>query len=294
MDIRNLEIFVAVAELGSASRAAQALHVTQPAVSCALNKMERHYGVRFFDRSSHRMQLNQAGAAILPQAKKVLAGFSRFEGAVSQFRSEEHLTVGFSFGQDLLLSGCRAEVARANPDLEICPVYGNSARIRSSVADGTLDLGVFAVSRSPEELESMTLWTEKLRFVCRADHPLLHQPKPALQDLMQYPVCLREPGHFSRDTFDELCRNTHLQPMMREEGSYNKFLMDAVRDGNGFTLLSDSELNVFRGSSGLAAVTLSDVQPVQSVVLAWRKDRSLSPADRSLIRACRQRIQGAE
>ena len=288
MDIHSLEIFVTVAELGSASKAAEALHITQPAVSWSLNKMEQHYGIRFFDRSGHRMQLNEAGTAILPQAKAVLSRFSQFEAAVGQFRAADHLTVGFSFGQNLMLSYAREQMVKFHPELELCAVYGNSARIRASLLDGSLDLGIFALSRPSPEFQSVPLWEDSLKFVCSTSHPLLKAENPRFRDLLRYPAYLREPGHFARDTFDEICRAAGVHVTPQWQGAYNRFLIEALKEGSGYSLLSTSDLSGYHPEDGVTTLTLSDVQPVQSVVLAWKKDRILSKADRCFIRACQE------
>ena len=104
MDIRSLEIFVAVAKFGSASKAAESLHITQPAVSWTINKLEQHYGVRLFDRTSRQMNLNEAGCAVLPKAKEVLSQFASFEHSIKRFGTAQILSVGFSFGQNMMLS----------------------------------------------------------------------------------------------------------------------------------------------------------------------------------------------
>ena len=287
MDIRSLEIFVAVAELGSASKAAEALHMTQPAISWAINKMEQYYGVRFFEHSTRRMQLNQAGSAILPQAREVLRQFSRFDGLARQFQTSHTLTVGYSFGQDLMQSSCRETLAQVYPELELCIVYGNSAKIRSSLVDGSVDLGIFALSQDCPELCTVPLWEDELQFICSADNPLLRQPHMTFAELLQFPAYLREQGHSARDCFDALCRKAGVQVTPLWQGAYNKLLIDSMVRGSGFSLLSASDLEGFQ-EENLSTIALEDVHPTQTVVLAYRKSRILSPSDRYLIKICQE------
>src|SRR5919198_245380 len=86
MELRHLATFVAVAEEGSFTRAAGRLHVVQSAVSAAVRALERELGVTLFDRSTHRVELTDAGRALLPEARRTLAAAAAARDAVDQLR----------------------------------------------------------------------------------------------------------------------------------------------------------------------------------------------------------------
>src|ERR1700757_1892545 len=86
MELRQLAVFVAVAEEGSFTRAADRLHVVQSAVSAAVRNLERELGARLFDRSTHRVELTDAGGALLPEARATLAAAQAARDAVDEAR----------------------------------------------------------------------------------------------------------------------------------------------------------------------------------------------------------------
>src|SRR3954449_8221138 len=86
MELRHLATFVAVAEEGSFTRAAGRLHVVQSAVSSGVRALERELGVTLFDRTTHRVQLSEAGRALLPEARRTLAAAAAARDAVDQLR----------------------------------------------------------------------------------------------------------------------------------------------------------------------------------------------------------------
>src|SRR4051812_50109542 len=86
MELRHLATFAAVAEEGSFTRAAGRLHVVQSAVSSGVRALERELGVTLFDRTTHRVQLSEAGRALLPEARRTLAAAAAARDAVDQLR----------------------------------------------------------------------------------------------------------------------------------------------------------------------------------------------------------------
>src|SRR4051794_14371497 len=113
MELRHLATFVAVAEEGSFTRAAGRLHVVQSAVSSGVRALERELGVTLFDRTTHRVQLSEAGRALLPEARRTLAAAAAARDAVDQLRGGLRGTV--RLGVMLAAGQGRRGVARGLP-----------------------------------------------------------------------------------------------------------------------------------------------------------------------------------
>ena len=145
MELRHLATFVAVAEEGSFTRASSRLHVVQSAVSAGVRILERELGAALFDRTTHRVQLTDAGSALLPEARATLAAARAAREAVDAVRGGLRGTVTLGIMQagapgtiDIaaLLAAFRAD----HPGVEFRARQGHSAEMAVQVREGGLDL----------------------------------------------------------------------------------------------------------------------------------------------------------
>ena len=151
MELQQLAKFVAVAEEGSFTRASDRLHVVQSAVSAGVRKLEKELGATLFDRSTHSVELTDAGLALLPQARATLAAAAAAREAVDEVRGGLRGTVGLGTMQaqgmravDLpaVLAAFRAE----HPEVEVRIRHaGGSSEMAQQVREGRLDLAFVAL-----------------------------------------------------------------------------------------------------------------------------------------------------
>ncbi len=198
---RQLEVFVAVAALGSVRAAAEQLHLTQPAASMALAGMERRIGVELFDRARQRLHLNARGRALLPQAREVLARLQALERSVSagpdellgELRIGASNTVG-SYRVGELLGGFVARHPRAAVEL----LVDNTHKVLERVLDFSLDLGCVEGPAARSGLEVLP-WRDDVLCVCaRPDHPLARRLRLRAEDFAGARWILREHGSATR------------------------------------------------------------------------------------------------
>src|ERR1700759_5289904 len=146
MELRQLAVFVAVADEGSFTRAADRLHVVQSAVSAGVRNLEKELGARLFDRSTHRVELTDAGRVLLPEARATLAAAQAARDAVDEARGGLRGTVVLGTMQAqgsraLDLVGVLAPFRAAPPAVEVAIRHsGGSSQMAQEVIDGLLDL----------------------------------------------------------------------------------------------------------------------------------------------------------
>jgi DNA-binding transcriptional LysR family regulator len=191
MELRQLSYFVAVAEELHFGRAADRLHIVQPAVSQQVRRLERELGVELFDRSPRRVALTEAGARFLPQARAVLAAVARAKAAVTTYRSISSgvLRLGTSAGLgdhlDRLLD-------RLSPGMTVELVYGPTAERAEQVRDGRLDATFVRGTLDYRGLRRLPAWQEPLYVALSARHRLAGEPQVKLADLAPFPLRLTE------------------------------------------------------------------------------------------------------
>ena len=178
MEIRQLTYFVAVAEELSFVRAADRLHIVQPAVSQQIRRLERELGVPLFDRSSRHVRLTAAGERLLPEARAVLAAAGRVRqvAAVIAAGADGILRVGTSQGLGERLDLVLDELGKTAPRLQVrlvsAPVAERIARVRAGELDAAF---VRAVTTAPG-VELLPVWQDPLTVALPAAHPLAARP----------------------------------------------------------------------------------------------------------------------
>jgi DNA-binding transcriptional LysR family regulator len=194
MELRQLEYFLAVAEELHFGRAADRLHIGQPAVSQQVRRLERELGAELLDRSPRHVRLTAAGESLLPEARAVLAAVARARAAVAATPAARSgkLRLGTSTGLGERLERVLDAFARLAPGVTLELVAGTADERLARLADGTLDA---AFVRSPvwegdRGLRAVPLWRDELVAAVPARHPIAAGTYAALADLAELPLRL--------------------------------------------------------------------------------------------------------
>ncbi len=200
VELRQLVTFVAVAEEGSFTRAAERLHVVQSAVSAGIRNLERELGVELFDRSTHRVALTDAGRALLPEARATLSAAQVALDAVDAVRGGVRGTVTFGTMQaqgmrSIDIAGLLTAFHSEHPlvQVRIRHAAGGSGEMVAQVQEGRLDLAFVASSvGTVPGVELTGLASEPIGVAVPAGHRLARHeslPLPALADepMVEFP-----------------------------------------------------------------------------------------------------------
>ncbi|MFI9503382.1 LysR family transcriptional regulator [Nocardia sp. NPDC052566] len=189
MELRQLRYFVTVAEELHFGRAAERLHIVQPAVSQQVRHLERELGVELFDRSPRRVVLTEAGARFLPEAREVLAAAARAKAAITGYVAGATLRLGTSTGLGDHLDRLMERLA---PQVRVETVSAATRTRVEQVLDGRLDATFVRGPFEHPELQRIPVWDDPLLVALAARHPLADTPEIALPDLAPYPLRLTE------------------------------------------------------------------------------------------------------
>jgi DNA-binding transcriptional LysR family regulator len=181
MDTQSLQAFMAVADTQSFSRAAEQLHLTQPAVSKRIATLESQVGTRLFDRIGRRIALTEAGSVLLPQARRILFTVEDSRRALANLSGQVggRLTLATSHHIGLhRLPPLLKQYTQRHPAVELDLHFLDSEQAYQGVLDGTLEMAVVTLAPHPhEQLQVVELWRDRLCFACAIDHPLAVQAK---------------------------------------------------------------------------------------------------------------------
>ena len=214
MEILQLETFLAVATYGGFHRAAEALRISQPAVSARISTLEESLGTRLFERDHGKFSLTLAGKALRPQAEQVLRQVAIARQAVHEL----YPTAGGALPIAASLSICTyllPEVLKkyqvSHPTVVVSVRSGNSAQVLKMVLDGEVDLGL-ARSLNHPEVETIQLRDDPLILVGHPGHPALARRKVRLEELESMPIISYDRGSSDWTLMNGLFRRDGLLP----------------------------------------------------------------------------------
>jgi DNA-binding transcriptional LysR family regulator len=231
-DLRLLRYFVAVAEELHFTRAAARLHMTQQPLSAAIRRLEADLGVQLFDRTTRRVELTDAGRALLEPARIALRAVEdAFAAARAAGRGVAgELRVGRSHGARYGLEPLFAALAERHPALRLRVRQESNASLLADVRDGQLDLAMTCCAHIPADLEHDRLKDEPVVAAVAATHPLADRGAVPLHELRDETFALDGSGD-NRDYDDaivEACRRSGFEPRTRTTGEMHDAWPDAV------------------------------------------------------------------
>jgi DNA-binding transcriptional LysR family regulator len=201
MEWNELRAFVAVAQTGSFSRAAEQLHLTQPAITKRIQALEAGVGVSLFDRVGKRVYLTQAGALLQPRALELLRDLADTEVMLRNLHSriDGRLTMATSHHVGLhRLAPVLKAFSQRFTDVELNIEFVDSEAAHELVRNGGTELAVVTLSPIPDpKLRSEHLWRDPLAFIGAADHELAEERHITLERLSRYPAILPGLGTYT-------------------------------------------------------------------------------------------------
>lgn len=285
-ELRQLRYFVAAAEAGSLTRAAQRLHIAQQSLSQQIRTLEAQLGVTLLRRSSRGVELTGAGAALLREARPVLAQAERAVEAVRRAARGEQgeLRVGFlaSVANYVMPPIVRAFRER-HPGVTLRTQDVTIASLVAGLREGSLDAGL---SRPPlvDDLATERVLREPVAAVLPEGHPLADRDELTLADLAGEPWVLTPRASWPpwHRKYDEDFARAGYRPRVVQRGTSVQGLLALVAAGVGVTRLPLSARSLRDG--GVTFVPLAGDEA--DVVLVWRPDASnpALPALRDAVR----------
>ena len=278
---RQLRVFVEVARQGSLARAAQALHLTPPAVTMQMKELESQVGLPLLDRVGRGVALSTAGEYYLVYARKLLSTVKEAEDAMGRFRRVEHgvLTIGIVSTAKYFVPHLLARFSREHPLVEVrLRVAGNREQLVAMMQSGEIDLAV--MGRAPREVAARAeaFAAHPFIFVGPIDHPLAQQTGVPVHAIAREPFILREPGSGTRSALEGFFETHHLMPRVTMEISSNETIKQAVISGMGLSFLSLHTVWLELQSRLLSVIPIQDTPVMRVWNIVRLQSRVLSPA----------------
>lgn len=211
---RRLQVFHTVARLLSFTKAAETLHMTQPAVTFQIRQLEEHFNTRLFDRTHNRISLTTAGDRVFEYANKIISLYSEMENNVREITGDVSgiLIIGASTTiAEYMLPSLLGAFKERHPGINLRLRVSNSLGIVHMVEDNSVDVGIVESQIANKNLSVEVCWYDKLVFICLPNHPLAKKTAIAGQDLVGLPFVCREEGSGTREFIDAYLEKQNMQ-----------------------------------------------------------------------------------
>ena len=281
VSFRQLRVFDEVARRLSFVRAAEALHLTPPAVTMQIKELEGHVGLPLFDRQGRQVSLTTTGEYFLVYTKRLLATLKDAEDAMARFKRVESgvLNIGMVSTAQYFIPPLLARFRAEHPAVELrLSVTSNREQLVVLLKNNEVDLAI--MGRPPKELttRSEVFAAHPLVFVCPPGHTLLAQGQVPVEALAVQAFIVREPGSGTRKAMEDFFRLHHATPRIAMEMSSNETIKQAVMAGMGLGFLSLHTLGLEVRSGLLQVVDVRDTPVMRTWNVVHLLSKLLSPA----------------
>jgi DNA-binding transcriptional LysR family regulator len=284
----QLNVFRRVAETGSFSRAADALGVTQPAVSQQIHALEAHFGLRLVELVRGRVRLTDGGRFLAARSDEVLAGVTALERDMREFSVAAAgtlavgatVTIGTHGLAPLLL-----RFGRAHPGVDVRITIGNTDTIVAAVRDGSLALALIEGLASGDDLEAIAYQRDELVLVVSsADRRYARRRTLRAAALDGQRFIMREPGSGTRALVDAALERAGVRPVRVLELPSGEAIARAVESGLGIAIVSRMVVERDAAAGRLRIVPIADLDLTRDFLLVRARAYTPSPAARAFAR----------
>lgn len=285
MTLRHLHIFLAVVDAGNMTRASEALFIAQPTVSQAIADLEKHYGVRLFDRLSRRLYLTGPGKVLLGYARHLINLLGEMDQAIEAESASGSLRVGATLTiGTCLLPDFLTDFGDLYPQVRVEASIRNTRDIEQLVIRNELDLALVEGSITSQDILVQPFMADHLVLACGCKHPFFNIDRPIpLHALDDQSFIVREQGSGTRELFAHTMSLQQIPWKIAWEAINSDAMVQAAVNGLGIAVLSNRLITASLRSGSLRTVRVEGLDLVRAFSLVHHKNKYLTPAMQALI-----------
>ena len=289
MTLRHMRIFASVCENGcNTTKAAESMHMTQPAVSLAIRELEQYYGVTLFDRIGRRLRLTEAGQRFLEYAFHISSLFENMEKGMRDWDSFGLLRVGASItiGSQFLPNYVKVFYNRY-PGTEVRVLVASSDELEQKILNSELDFALIEGVAHHPSIFSEEYMEDHLTVICPANGLLQNGQILTVEEFKQQKFLLREPGSGTREVFDRAAESAGFSVQPVWEAMSTTALVNAVINGLGIAVLPHRMVTGPLEKGLISTVRVEGMDFRRRFHIIWHKEKYLTTSAKAFIDLCR-------
>ncbi|WBA09389.1 LysR substrate-binding domain-containing protein [Salinivibrio kushneri] len=284
--LKQLAVFEAIAAMGSVSRAADHLALTQSATSMALSQLEKLLGRPLFERQGKQMQLTYWGAWLRPKARQLLFDAQQIEAGFDgqHIISGDIALIASQTAAEHLIPDLISIIDSDFPELRIDFTVKNTQKVIDSVRRYQHDLGIIEGRCDDSRLKQQVWCHDHLVVVAAKHHPYAKRDQVSLAQLEQAQWVLREPGAGTRHSFDSAIHGVIEDLDVRREYEQVPVLRTLVANSNYLSCLPYLDVEKWLAREELVALNVPELNMRRTLSFIWRADAADNPLRDCIIR----------
>lgn len=292
MDTKQILYFVAIAETGSFSQAAEELYISQSSLSKQIIALEKEWGIKFFDRSKRKISLTEAGAILYKHALNLKKNYQSLQVELGEYKkaipslSIAAIPVIAQYG----ITSYIAKFKRIYPDINftleereasaIWPALGQRKYDLAFVRDYNIDLSIFS---------SFPMMTDKLMVAVSCDHRFAKRDSISLTELSDENFIMFNKGTLIHELSMSACRSTGLEPRIFYASLRAASIIGMVASNSGVALIMEKVINYYKHADVVAIPLEQNFE--SRIILAYPKDRKLSKSAGIFLNFMKEQIE---
>jgi len=287
MNLGQLKIFYLSSKMGSLSKAAEELNVTQPAITKGIQRLQEYYDIKLFNRFGKRLVLTDAGIALHKIAEKIFDLEIHAEATIREFLQQKqgHIRIDASesFGAYYLPSILNP-VSKGHPNVRFSVNILPSDLVVENVANLNNDIGFISYPIKNEKVICREILEDHMIFVASPSHPLVKKKKLTYMDLSGQSMIIHEKGSLSFQITHDFLRKNKVDIVVSLELSSNRAIKKAVEDGLGIALVSRNTVYGHIQQKKLSVLPFPGPPITHKFYIVHHKDKYFSEVLKQLIK----------
>lgn len=285
MEFKALKVFDAVVRAGGFTRAAAALHLTQPAISKTIRALEDELGTPLLVREGRQVRLTDAGQVVFEQGQRVLAAGERLHEELDALGSlmRGQLTIGLPpMVGSAFFAPVLGSFSASHPGIELVLTEKGARDLERGIMAGELELGVTVLPQATDGLDTLAFSSEDIYLLAPADSAWASRTEVGIEDLREEALILFNEGFALAERIDEACRNAGFRPRVAARSGQWDFIAELVGARLGLALLPRRLCERLDPARFLWRPLLRPRIPWHLAII-WRRDAYLSHAARAFL-----------
>lgn len=286
MDVRDLNVFLAVAARLNFTRAGEDVHLSQPSVSVRIHGIEEELGVKLFEQVGKKISLTEAGRLLEPYARRAVGALDDARHAIEEFQGIERgaLRIGASTTPGMyMVPRIIAAFNRQHPKIELFLSIKDTRQVEEAVLRNEVDFGFVGGHLTHHDVETQAWLTDEIVLILSPTHPLTKKNKVKLKDLAGERFIFREQGSATQYVLEKSLGEVNLRAQAVIELSNPEAVKQGVQHGLGIAFISKFTVESELRAKTLIALKVEGFEVTRQLKIIYRKEKHLSRAARAFI-----------
>lgn len=292
INLNQLRAFYFAARERSVTKAAEILHITQPAVTMQIKALDGALGLKLFRKYGKQLELTEAGEELFQYAEKIFGIVEQMGYALKGYMelSRGSLTIGTtrSFARHLM-PGLLSRFQESYPGVKVILKEGSSQEIADGLVDFKYDLGIIGRLPNLKRLKVISYTKEEFCLVTSPQHKFAGKEEVSYEELKNEPIIIREQGSGARYAILSLLRSKGIEPSVLVEAGSVEFIKEYVMKGKGLSFLYKPEIEMEARMGLLTRLQMQGGPIFVQTDIVLPRDAELSPSAQAFLRLAEKR-----